>query len=97
MKGQQIPGVKELLAPAVQFETMSYDLLVRRPAEMVGLKPPKEPIIPGPATLLSRLAQGKLPPFPAPGKEEKEEGEGGVKTEEIEKEGEKIEQRVIRA
>jgi len=56
----RVPEPKELLEPAVEFEKAVYQCHVA-PLKAVGVAVPEEPPIPGPATLLARITEGKSP------------------------------------
>jgi len=89
------PAPKEVLEPAVEFEKAIYQFHAA-PLKAMGVPVPEEPPIPGPATILSQVLEGKSPlalPFPGA---EGEEGEG-IKKETVKREAEVIEERVVRA
>jgi len=56
----RVPAPKELLEPAVEFEKAVYQFHVA-PLKAAGVAVPEEPPIPGPATLLARITEGKSP------------------------------------
>jgi len=56
----RVPEPKDLLDPAVEFEKAVYQFHVA-PLKAAGIEVPDEPPIPGPATLLARITEGKSP------------------------------------